>query len=116
MKLSREEKKARLMERLEKAADELLDWEDQNRKPTLTQLEDIVLALRKQIGEEMAEEVIGRMEAKAMVPGPSCPKCGQEMRYKGEKETQVESRARALKIKRGYYYCPECKEGIFPPG
>jgi hypothetical protein len=61
MSVSREEKKARLMARLEKAADELLDWEEQNRKPTLTQLEDIVLALRKQIGEEMAEEVTGRM-------------------------------------------------------
>ena len=116
MKLSREEKKARLMERLEKAADELLDWEDQNRKPTLTQLEDIVLALRKQIGEEMAEEVIGRMEAKAMVPGPSCPKCGKEMLYKGQREKDVESRAGELSLERGYYVCPECDTGIFPPG
>ena len=116
MSLSREEKKARLMERLEKAADELLDWEEQNRKPTLTQLEDIVLALRKQIGEEMAEEVIGRMEAKAMVPGPSCPKCGKEMHYKGQREKDVESRAGELSLERGYYVCPECDKGIFPPG
>ena len=116
MSLSREEKKARLMDRLEKAAEELLDWEEQNRKPTLTQLEDIVLALRKQIGEEMAEEVIGRMEAKAMVPGPSCPKCGKEMHYKGQREKDVESRAGELSLERGYYVCPECDEGIFPPG
>jgi uncharacterized protein with PIN domain len=116
MKQSRDEKKARLMARLEKAADELLDWEEQNTKPTLTQLEDIVLALRKQMGEEMAEEVLGRMESKTMVPGPRCPKCGKEMHYKGQREKDVESRAGGLTIERGYYACPECDEGIFPPG
>jgi hypothetical protein len=116
MKPSREEKKARLMVRLEKAADELLDWEEQNPKPTLTQLEDIVLSLRKGIGEEMADEIIGRMAAKASVPGPSCPKCGKEMHYKGQREKDVESRAGGVSIERGYYSCPECGEGIFPPG
>jgi uncharacterized protein with PIN domain len=116
MKASREEKKARLMVRLEKAAEELLDWEEQNPRPTLTQLEDIVLMLRKQIGEEMAEEVIERMEAKAMAPGPRCPKCGKEMRYKGQREKDVESRAGELTLERGYYACPDCDEGFFPPG
>lgn len=116
MKQSREEKKARLMARLEKAADELLDWEEKNTKPTLTQLEDIVLALRKQIGEEMADEVIERMEAKTTVPGPSCPKCGKEMHYKGQREKDVGSRAGELTIERGYYACPECGEAVFPPG
>ena len=116
MKPSREEKKARLMARLEKAADELLDWEEQNPRPTLTQLEDIVLLLRKEIGEEMAEEVIERMEAKAMAPGPRCPKCGKEMRYKGQREKDVESRAGELTLERGYYACPDCDEGFFPPG
>jgi uncharacterized protein with PIN domain len=116
MKASREEKKARLMVQLEKAAEELLDWEEQNPRPTLTQLEDIVLMLRKQIGEEMAEEVIERMEAKAMAPGPRCPKCGKEMRYKGQREKDVESRAGELTLERGYYACPDCDEGFFPPG
>jgi uncharacterized protein with PIN domain len=116
MKASREEKKVRLMVRLEKAAEELLDWEEQNPRPTLTQLEDIVLMLRKQIGEEMAEEVIERMEEKAMAPGPRCPKCGKEMRYKGQREKDVESRAGELTLERGYYACPDCDEGFFPPG
>lgn len=116
MKPSREEKKARLMARLEKTADELLDWEEQNPRPTLTQIEDVVLALRKQMGKEMAEEVIERMEAKALVPGPRCPKCGKEMRDKGQREKDIESRAGELSLERGYYACPDCDEGVFPPG
>ena len=116
MKLSREEKKARMMARLERATEELLDWEEQNPRPTLTQLEDIVLMLRKQIGEEMAEEVLGRIEGRALVPGPRCPKCGKEMRYKGQRAKDVESRAGELTLERGYYACPDCDEGLFPPG
>ena len=116
MKPSREEKKERLMARSEKAADGLLDWEEQNPRPTLTQVEDTVLALRKQMGKEIAEEVIERMEAKALVPGPSCPKCRKEMRYKGQREKDVESRAGELSLERGYYACTDYDEGIFPPG
>jgi hypothetical protein len=116
MKLSREEKKARLMVRLEKAADELLEWEEENPGPTLTQLEEIVLSVRKAMGEEMADEIIGRMKAKTAVPGPRCPRCGKEMQSKGQRGKDVESRVGEVMIERGYYSCPECSEGIFPPG
>ncbi len=116
MKQSREQKKAELMRRIESAVDELLDWEEQHERPTLTQIEDIVLELRKQIGEEMANEVLARVGGKTVVPGPTCPKCGKEMRYKGEREKQIESRAGEVDLERSYYACPECEEGIFPPG
>ena len=116
MKQSREQKKAELMTRIESAVDELLDWEEQHERPTLTQIEDIVLALRKQIGEEMANEVLARVSGKTVVPGPACPKCGREMRYKGEREKQIESRAGEVELERSYYACEECEEGIFPPG
>ena len=116
MKETREERKAHLMERLEKAVDELLNWEEKHPRPTLRQLEDIILELREQIGEEMADEVLERMEGRTPVPGPACPKCGKEMRYKGEHEKQVESRAGKMEYERGYYACPECEAGLFPPG
>jgi hypothetical protein len=116
MNLNREERKKRLMARLEKAVDELLEWEEQNPKPTLTQLEDIVLAMRKEMGVEMVDEIVGRMEAKAPAPGPKCPKCGKEMQYKGQREKVVESRAGGVQVERGYYSCSECEQGTFPPG
>ena len=115
-KLSREEKKAQMMVRLEKTIDELLDWEERTERPNFTQIEDIILKLRKDIGEEMTEEVLSRLEGKTTVPGPTCPECGKEMRLKGEYQRQIESRIGGTEYERSYYYCPECEEGIFPPG
>lgn len=115
-KMSREEKKTRMIARLEKAIDELLDWEERHERPTFTQIEDIVLKLRKDMGEEMTEEMLARQESKTRVPGPACPECGTEMRLKGEFRRQIESRVGGAEYERSYYYCPACDEGIFPPG
>jgi DNA repair exonuclease SbcCD ATPase subunit len=116
MKLTREQKKAKMMARLDKAVEELLDWEEKNERANLTQIEDIVLKLRKDVGEEMANEMLANREGKTPVPGPACPKCGKEMRYKGERGKHVESRAGEVEYERGYYACPECDQGLFPPG
>jgi len=35
---------------------------------------------------------------------------------KGEKNNRVETRVGLMEIERGYFYCPQCKQGIFPPG
>jgi len=116
MASAREQRKVRLMKQAESLIDELLDWEDSTAEPNLTQIEGIVLELRKRFSEEMAREVIEAQEAKLLVPGPPCPKCGREMRYKGQKEIEPRTWVGDVKIKRGYYYCPQCKAGLFPPG
>jgi transcription initiation factor IIE alpha subunit len=116
MKLTREQKKAKLMARLEKSVEELLDWEEQTEKPNLTQIEDIVLKLRKQVGEEMADEILTELGGQTPVPGPACPECEKEMRYKGRHAKHLESRAGDMEYERGYYACPDCDEGFFPPG
>jgi hypothetical protein len=116
MKQTREQRKARLMARLEKAVDELLEWDEEHKRPTLTQIEDIVLKLRKEVGEDLASELLADAVGKRPVPGPACPKCGREMRFKGEFEKHIESRTGGIEYERGYYTCPACEEGLFPPG
>jgi uncharacterized protein with PIN domain len=116
MRNAREARKARLMQELETAVEELLDWDEDTDRPTLTQIEEKVLKLRQQVSEAMAMEVIRAQEAKQPVPGPQCPRCGREMVYKGQKEVNPQSWVGNLKIERGYYHCPECKESLFPPG
>jgi len=116
MKSSREERKARLMKVAEGVIDELLDWSETTAEPNLTEIEALVRRLRKTLGEQMALEVVNVQEARQPVPGPGCPKCQQEMRYKGQKEVTVESWVGDLTIERGYYHCPDCQVGLFPPG
>lgn len=96
--------------------DELLVWRSETARPTLTEIEEKVLALRKRLGERMAQAILEEQAAKRPVPGPICAECGQEMHYKGEKGNRVESRVGNLAVRRGYYYCDTCRAGVFPPG
>ena len=112
---TREHRRVRLMKQAENLIDELLDWTDSTPEPNLTQIEGLVLKLRQRFSEEMAREVIEAQEAKQPVPGPSCPTCGQEMRYKGQKGIEPRTWVGEVKIERGYYHCSACKEGFFPP-
>lgn len=116
MKKSQEEKRARLRAKADKVIEAYLEWEVRHPQPDLREIEDISIRLRKELGQEMAQIAVEGQGERKPVPGPQCAKCGTEMRYKGEKLTEVESRVGSLKVERGHYYCPECKESIFPPG
>jgi hypothetical protein len=116
MRLDRAEKKATLMREAERLIEELLDWEGQNEAPNLGEIEEEILVIREEFGQQMLKSVLSHQVSIQPVPGPSCPGCGQEMRYKGRKGKQVESLAGGLKVERGYYYCEGCRVGIFPPG
>ena len=113
---ARERRKARLMASAEQLINELLEWSDETKRPTLTQIEDKVLELRKRFGEELAQEVVEEQEAKQPIPGPVCPECGREMTYKGQKEITPQTWVGEVQIERGYYHCKHCKVGLFPPG
>lgn len=116
MKPDQEKVKEKLLAEAEVMIDELLKWDEENAAPTLTQIEDIILELRHQMSTKMAHALVKNQEKKQPVPGPACGQCGEEMRYKGQKSSVVESRVGGIQVERGYYYCPKCKTGYFPPG
>lgn len=116
MKTTRDQKRARLLAAAEAAIDELLAWDETNQAPNLRQIEEEVLKLREGFGQELALTVLEGQEAVQPAAGVRCPKCGQEMRYKGRKPTELESWVVNGVLKRGYYYCPACQHGLFPPG
>ena len=80
---------AKMWENKEKNGKE--EEDEKNPKPSLTQIEEIVLVLRQRMSEKMVMEMIAGQDNVQPVPGPGCPKCGAEMRYKGQKENRVES-------------------------
>lgn len=91
-------------------------WEENTTEPDLSQIEAIVLKLRKRLGKDLAMAVIERQEKRQPTERPKCVECGVEMENKGEKHNRVESLAGELELERGYYHCKECKRGYFPPG
>jgi uncharacterized protein with PIN domain len=115
MKRPREAVKAELLSEAERLIDELLDWDANTPTPTLAQVEDAVLKMRRELSERAAEVVIHDQESVCPGPGPTCPHCHREMHLKGVKDRQVESRVGCLRLKRAYYYCEHCRQGGFFP-
>ncbi len=116
MKKSREELRAEYLAEAGELFDELMDWDDENKRPNLTQIEDVVLEQRKRFGERITEKLILRQEQRQPAKRVSCEQCGEELRPKGLKKNQVETRIGNLMIEREHYDCPRCQLGIFPPG
>jgi hypothetical protein len=115
MRGAREEMRAALLAEAEAAIEELLE-QVEGEEPTLTELEEIILELRKRLGQRMGRVIIERQEATRPVERPTCLTCGQEMSYKGMKRVTAESRLGLLELKRAYYYCDRCQSDLFPPG
>lgn len=116
MRYSRARKEAALRAAAEEVIKEFLDWEEGAKEPNLTQIEDVVLALRARLGERMAAVALKDQEAVQPAQAPQCPMCGEAMRYKGRKGIDIESRVGTLEVERGHYYCARCRSGLFSPG
>lgn len=116
MKLTRAQKREKLEKATSELIEALLDWEAENERANLTAIEEEVLQLRHRFGQALARSVLEGQEAQQPVENPHCANCGVEMRYKGRKHKGVESRIGELAIVRGYYTCPGCQRGFFPPG
>ena len=89
MKRTRDRLRAELLAAAEEVIDDLLEWHERSEAPTLTEIEDAVLDLRKRLGERMERAVIADQEAVHPVLGPACPTCGREMHYKRTQGTRA---------------------------
>lgn len=114
-KLTRTEQKAQLLAEAEKLIEQALEWTEATERPDLTQIETIVLQLRRQFGQALAENMIAAQAATQPVQAPHCPRCGQPMHSKGRKRKTVVSQVGELQLDRTHYHCAGCADGLFPP-
>ena len=115
MAQSRVETKARLMAQLEASIDKALERGDKAEGLTITDIEEIALQARAEVGEQVTAVLVERSHGPS-VPGPRCSQCGHEMAYKGNKRRYVRTRSGDVQVERAYYYCGVCRHGTFPPG
>jgi uncharacterized protein with PIN domain len=111
-----EDLKARLMAELETTIDQLIAQQPPSDEVTLSDMERLV----KQAGTAIEAQVMQALaEAHERARGserPICPECQQPMRNKGKQRRTVVTEAGEIEVERTYYYCDQCRVGIFPPG
>lgn len=66
-----EQRKKALLAEIEKIVDEVLEWEEGHPAPTLTEIEEVALKLRQRFGQQVAEFLVKRQEARR--PGLTAP-------------------------------------------
>jgi tRNA(Ile2) C34 agmatinyltransferase TiaS len=115
MPLTEDDIKARLLAEAEVAIEKMLAKRQRQAALTLTEIEQLALDLRQEVGEK-ATQVLADAGEVVNVPGPKCPACGTEMHSKGRKRRRVVTRSGEIELERTYYYCERCKQGFFPPG
>lgn len=114
MPLDRKALKARLLERYAVQLDEMLDQLESKERLHLTEIEEMALKLRQEVGESITEELAVN-ESQKQETDVACPECQQNMRYKGRKEKWMKTRTGDMRVERPYYYCEQCGRGHFPP-
>ncbi len=115
MSWKREKLKKALLGELEAQVEAMLDNISDEQQMTLSEIEDLVLQTRQSIGQKLTQAVV-EVESQPAEVDVQCGKCGKKMQSKGKRPKQVTTQSGEIEVERNYYYCPSCREGIFPPG
>ena len=114
MRPNDKELKAEMMAAAEEVNEKLLAGRKEKEELSLGDIERLV----RQAGQDVMGELTGTLAQAEAQGGESreCPECGRKMRYKGRKKRELVTETGEVSLERGYYYCPKCQKGVFPPG
>lgn len=113
MPQSNEELKARMMAQAEAAIEALLHERGKKSELDLSDIEHLAREAGQRVMQGLTADLADAEEESKR--DTVCPECGQALIYKGKKERNLVTDTGELRIKRGHYYCPTCRKGIFPP-
>jgi hypothetical protein len=114
MPLDKKSLKAHLIAQYAVQVDELLEQVEADQALHLTEIEDMALKLRREVGQDVTAALAVQEGGKQDVD-VTCSECQQVMRYKGRKRKWLKTRSGDIEVERSYYYCEHCHRGHFPP-
>lgn len=114
MPLDKKALKAKLLSHYSARLDDVLEQVADEKRLNISEIEEIALNLRQEVGENVTES-LAEHESNQEEVDIICSSCQQKMRNKGRKAKWVKTQSGTIQMKRSYYYCPECQAGHFPP-
>lgn len=109
-----EKQREGFMKEAEEMFDEVMKWREENKKASIDEIVGKVTMGRRKIMGGLVEKVALSQGNGTEALGVKCKSCGERMENKGENERSVIHEEGESKLKRAYYYCPKCKQGVFP--
>ena len=113
--MNREEAKAKFMRGVEEMFETMWDWGEAHPEASFDEIAGKLAPERRALMGEMLGALLlqhgdGRYEEVA------CPACGQKTKSNGRRTRTVRHAEGEVEVKRTQRRCPECGQGIFPPG
>jgi hypothetical protein len=109
-----DELKARLLKGFEAVIDRLLANKPVPEEITLRYVESTAVAAGEKVKEVIARQLL--QHHREQPHGVACPGCGKQLGMKDYRSRQVVTEAGEVRVRRAYYYCEDCRAGVFPPG
>ena len=114
-KMKREEAKAKFVRGAEEMFEEMWAWGEEHPEASFDEIAGQLARKRRALMGEMLGELLlqhgdGRYEEEV------CPECGQATKSNGRRTRTVVHAEGQVKLKRTHRRCPDCGQGIFPPG
>ena len=96
--------------------DQLRQWREEHPTASIDDIAGQVSRRRRELMGELLNQLACQHGNGEVIEGVVCPDCGGAMLNKGVQQRGMVHSEGETKIERMYYYCSECKTGIFPPG
>ena len=115
MPIDKKALKAKLINQYADRLDEVLEQVEDDHRFQLSEIEEIALEIRPDVGKNVTE-ALTHEESQMNEVDVECEQCHERMRNKGRKGKWVKTQTGTVRVERPYYYCERCKRGHFPPG
>ncbi len=113
--LSRDEMEAQAISLAREMYAELYEWRAKHPEASLDEIAAQVTPRRRQLIGRWIAQLACQDGNGATIEAMHCPECGQPMIYKGDVPCAKEHLEGEISLKRAYYFCPKCRQKIFPP-